>query len=148
MIKNLWKWAFLALVLSACATKTTPLTEVQVIQSAWQALEPNTSSHAQANWETSDLRSVSGSEIGQEFEGEPARGCVIGPIPPPNQLIDPEATYWYVQLQPRVVTPLPGTLIFPTSPPDIPEPFIYRANFLVDPDSGEILARKLFCVIY
>jgi hypothetical protein len=124
------------------------LTEEQARNLAWQALDPNTSSHDPANWELIDLRQVAGGEVAGEFEGRATYGCP-GPTPGPNGPIDAAATYWLVQFQKRPATPPAGaTPLSPTAPPNVPEPFIYQAFFLIDPDSGQVVARRLLCVIY
>jgi hypothetical protein len=115
---------------------------------AWRALEPNTSSHDPANWEVLDLRQVVGREIAKDFEGRPAYGCP-GPTPVANASIAGSKTYWLVQFQKRPATPPAGaTPLSPTAPPNVPEPFIYQAFFLLDPGNGQVVARRLFCVIY
>lgn len=144
----IWQLAFLILIFTACSGNATPLPEAQVLNRVWQALEPNTSSHNQANWEVVESRSVSGREVSDRFEGGPDPGCVPGPTPPPNRQINLNATYWYVQMLPRPATPLPGTPLSPTAPPRIPEATVRQAHFLVDPSTGEIIARRLGCVIY
>jgi hypothetical protein len=115
---------------------------------AWQALDPNTSSHDPANWEVIDLRQVEGREIAGEFADDPAFGCP-GPTPAPNAPIAAAETYWLVQFQKRPATPPAGaTPLSPTAPPNVPEPFIYQAFFLIDPGGDQVVARRLLCVIY
>jgi hypothetical protein len=151
--------ALLALALSACGGQTaTPdsvapldresLDPRQAFDLAWAALEPNTSSHDPANWELAEVRRVSGQEVAAEFGDEqPGYGCP-GPTPQPNRPVKASGAYWYVTLKRRPATPPPDVpTISPTAPPLVPEPFIYQAFFLVDAE-GEIVARKLFCVIY
>jgi hypothetical protein len=116
---------------------------------AWQALDPNTSSHDLANWEVIDLRQVEGREIAGEFADPPANGCPYWPSPAPNAPIAATETYWLVRFHKRPATPPAGaTPVSPTAPPNVPEPFIYQAFFLIDPGSGQVVARRLFCVIY
>ena len=138
----------LVLALAACLGQTAPLSEQQVLDTAWEALEPNTSSHNRANWEVAEVRRVVGREVVEQFEGKPASGCP-GPKPPANGTISPSGAYWYVHIKRRPATPLPreGT-ISPTAPSAVPEPFMYQALFLVDPADGQVVARKLYCVIY
>ena len=138
----------LTLMFCACSGKATPLPEAQLLTRVWQALEPNTSSHKQANWEVVESRSVSGSDVSERFTGGPDPGCVPGPTPPANGPISPNVTYWYVQMRPRPATPLPGPSLSPTAPPNIPEATVRQADFLVNPNTGEIVARRLGCVIY
>lgn len=124
------------------------LDEQQLLDIAWATLEPNTSSHDLANWEGGEVRRVEGGEVADEFDDErPGYGCP-GPTPQANSRVEPDATYWYVQIKRRPATPPPGvTPISPTAPPQVPEPFMYQATFLID-DSGKVVARKLYCVIY
>jgi hypothetical protein len=86
--------------------------------------------------------------VNERFAGEPDPGCVPGPALPSNQQISLDATYWYVQMRPRPATPLPGPRLSPTAPPNIPEATVRQADFLVDPATGEIVARLFNCVIY
>jgi hypothetical protein len=128
-----------------------PLSEQQVIDIVWQALDPNTSSHNQAAWKIVSMRTVTGQEVQDLFEGEPAhRICTPGPTPPENARIALDGSYWYVEMQPRSATPQPqGTKpLSPTAFPNVPEPFVYQAHFLVDVSTGQVVARKLHCVIY
>lgn len=125
------------------------LPEAQVLDLVWEALEPNTSSHARSNWGVVEARVLKGETMAKQFEGEPITGCWFGPSPPENREIRPANDYWYVLMTPSPATPEPfyGTPS-PTAPPLIPEPFLKLAHFLIDPNSGEIIARKLICVIY
>lgn len=164
-----WLAVSLFLVLSACAGATgTPgpvaspgepqvlgidsgqarLDEGHLFDIAWQALEPNTSSHDRANWEGGEVRQVAGRDVADETDGaRPGYGCP-GPAPPANARIEPSGAYWYVQLKRRPATPPPDVpTLSPTAPPLVPEPFIYQAFFLIDP-GGQVVARKLYCVIY
>jgi hypothetical protein len=140
----------LALALTACSPQAAPLIEQQVRDLTWQALEPNTSSHNLANWEFIEVKQVAGHEVADQFAGEPAPGCWQGATPPENATIAYDGSYWYVEMRPRSATPLPGPTeqFSPTAPPNIPEPFLHQAKFLVDASTGKIIARKLFCVIY
>jgi hypothetical protein len=123
--------------------------EQQVLETAWQALEPNTSSHNPANWDVVEVRQVSGQEIAEFFEGEPRSGCWMGPEPPSNGEISASGSYWYIHMQPRPATPDPQkSAPSPTAPPAIPEPFLRQAFLLIDGRDGQVIARKLFCVIY
>jgi hypothetical protein len=114
---------------------------------AWDALAPNTSSGDRANWEVAVVERVKGRDVADEFEGAPSPGCWKGPTPVPNGQVGTGTDYWYVEMQPRPATPLPRATISPTAPPFIPEPFLRRALFLIDLQ-GNVVARKLFCVIY
>jgi len=138
----------LALALVACSGQTDVSDEQGVLDVAWKALEPNTSSHDRGNWEVVEVRRVTGREVAEQFEGRPASACP-GPKPPDNRTIKPSVAYWYVDMKPRLVTPIPeeGTAS-PTAPSRIPEPFTRRVLFLIDPADGHVVARKLHCVIY
>ena len=141
----------LTLALTACSTKTAVLGKQQVVDIVWRALEPNTSSHTQAAWEVVRVQSVTGQDIQDLFKGPPVPGsCVPGPTPPENAPLALDSAYWYVQMRPRQVTPRPQPTeqYSPTAPPDVPEPFVYEARFIVDARTGRIAARKLMCVIY
>ncbi len=148
MVQFCWPLAFLILIFTACSGSVTSLSQAQVENRVWQALEPNTSSHNQANWEVVESRAVSGREVSERFAGKPDPGCVPGPTLPPNRPVSPNAAYWYVHMRPRPATPLPGPRLSPTAPPNIPEATVVQAEFLVDPHTGDIVARKLGCVIY
>lgn len=142
---------FLILIPSACAANPSGSKQAEIQEIAWQALEPNTSSHDQSAWDVVELRTVKGVEIKELFAGEPVPGnCVPGPLPAENRKISASRSYWYVQMKPASVAPEPPPTeqYSPTAPPGIPEPFLRDAHFLVDPGSGEIVARKLYCIIY
>ena len=151
-------WIGLIAALAACspgAPDAPPLSptpdEQQVVDIVWQALEPNTSSHSQAAWELVEAKMVEGQDVPDLFEGEPVPGgCAPGPSPPENAEIALSDSYWYVQMRPRAATPkpLPTEQYSPTAPPRVPEPYLYQAHFLVDARTGQVIARKLFCVIY
>jgi len=143
--------ACLTLVLTACSAKVVPLSEQEVVDIVWHALEPNTSSHNQAAWEIVGVQGVTGREVQDLFEGEPVPGgCAPGPAPPDNATVALDGSYWYVQMRPRSATPRPQPTeqFSPTAPPSVPEPFVHQAHFLVDASTGQIVARKLHCVIY
>lgn len=123
--------------------------ERQIVDAVWSSLEPNTSSRDRANWEAVEVRPVTGREVVEQFEGDPAPGCWKGPTPTPNETIRPSGAYWFVTMKPRPATPVPQErTISPTEPPAVPEPFMHQALFLVDSTTGRVVARKLFCVIY
>ena len=125
------------------------LSESQVLDIVWEALEPNTSSHTRSNWQMEKVQFVPGERVAERFEGKPSLGCWSGPEPAENKDISATKIYWYVLMVPRPATPEPfyGTPT-PTAPPLIPEPFLREAHFLVDPGTNEVIARKLICVIY
>ena len=137
-----------ALLAVGCARPSEPAIDRETAQEiAWHALAPNTSSGDRANWQLIAIKQVQGREVTDEFEGEPSPGCWQGPTPMPNGEIDAGAGYWYVEMRPEPATPLPTVTLSPTAPPLIPEPFVRQALFLIDSE-GNIVARKLFCVIY
>jgi hypothetical protein len=138
----------LTLALAACSVAEPALTEAQVAAIAWQALDGRTSSHNRSNWEVLELRRVTGQEIAATFEGKPDAGCALGPAAPASGTIASQDTYWYIYLAPRPATPQPATPLSSTAPPSIPEPFMYQAHFLINLTTGEVVARKLYCVIY
>jgi hypothetical protein len=150
-----WLILILILTLIACSKQaesfsqeqTESFGQEQAVDAAWEALDPNTSSHDRANWEVAEARQVTGSDVMGDFDDRPAPGC-MGPPPPDNQEIDPDGDYWYVHFERRPATPIPGPELSPTAPPNVPEPFMYQALFLIDPADGGIIARKLYCVIY
>lgn len=127
----------------------TALTEQQVVDLVWDALEPNTTSHDLSNWEAIEVRQAAGRDVAEQFEGATAAGCWQGPTPVVNRIINPSDTYWYVHMMPKPATPFPREgETSPTAPPAVPEPFLWQVFFLVDADSGEIVARKLLCVVF
>lgn len=125
------------------------MNEDQIVDIVWAALEPNTSSHNQSNWEVVEAQLLNGGIEVERFVGDPAPGCWSGPEPPENESIGSNKIYWLVFMVPKPATPKPfyGTPS-PTAPPFVPEPFLKEAYFLIDPETGGIVARKLLCVIY
>ena len=125
------------------------ISQSQVIDIVWDALEPNTSSHNQSNWQVLEVEIVTGEDVIDRFEGESISGCWFGPKPPENKEIYLSNNYWYVLMIPYPATPEPfyGTPS-PTAPPLIPEPFLRYAHFLVEPTEREIVARSLICIVY
>jgi hypothetical protein len=98
--------ASLILALTACSAKVVTLSEQQIVEIVWQALEPNTSSHNQSAWEIVGVQAVTGREVQDLFAGEPVPGrCAPGPTPPDNARIALDGSYWYVQMQRRPATP-------------------------------------------
>jgi hypothetical protein len=125
------------------------ISQVQMIDIVWVALEPSTSSHNRSNWQVLEARLAIGENVAERFAGDPAPGCWSGPKPAENKGINAKENYWFVLLTPKPATPMPfyGTPS-PTAPPLIPEPFLREASFLVDSETSDIVARKLICVIY
>lgn len=125
------------------------ISESQVIEIVWNALEPNTSSHNSSNWQVAKRQLITGESVIDRFEGGPVSGCWFGPKPDENKDIKVKKLHGYVLMIPTPATPASkNTPASPTAPPLIPEPFLREAHFLVDPDNGEIVARKLICVVY
>lgn len=141
----LWVAMTLVLGVAGCGIFSVAPGEPEIRKLAWQSLEPNTHSHNEANWEFIEVKLVIGSEVTDLFEDRHA--ACPGPAFEPNKQINPSASYWYVHMAPIKATPLPGQ-ISPTTPPNIPEPYIVRALFLLDDDNGRVIARALDCVIY
>ena len=125
------------------------ISQSQVIDIVWDAFEPNTSSHSQSNWHVIEVEIVTGEDVIDRFEGESISGCWFGPKPPENKEINLSKHYWYILMIPYPATPEPfyGTASS-TAPPLIPEPFLKYAHFLVDVNSGEVIARRLICIVY
>ncbi len=138
----------LVVVLAACGAgpDTAGLDKDRAGEIAWQALEPNTKSHDRVNWTVVEVRRTSGRSVVDEFEGWTYHGACGGPEPPPNGAIEPEESYWYVEMMPRPATPS-GPSMSATAPPLVPEPYMHRALFLID-EGGQVVARMLGCVVY
>jgi hypothetical protein len=142
----------LALLLSACATPTPPpLGETQAVDLAWQALKPNSSSGDFAAWEVAQAEIVTGNSVLQqfEFETDPLLGC-NGPLLRENEPIGSDVEYWYVHMRPLYATPIPvpSEEYSATAPPNVPEPFIQDAYFLIDLTTKEVTHQSLWCVVY
>ena len=138
----------LTLGLVGCANKKVIPIEQQVRDLAWQALEPNTASHNRAAWGFIEIKQVVGRDISGQFRDEYFYGYLQGPTIVPNSKIDPSGVYWYVHLEPRPATPLPQQRNMSiTEVPLIPEPFIYKAFFLIDVTDGKVVARNLYCLM-
>jgi hypothetical protein len=124
------------------------LSEQQVVDTAWLALEPNTISHDRTAWEIISVQVVIGQKIQNLFE-DAQLYCGFGPEPTSNATISPADSYWYVLMKPRSATPLPQPTDYsPTAPPWIPEPFVDEARFLIDDSTGQIVARNFLCIVY
>lgn len=151
LLRNCTVWLLVLFLFNACTLQPLEIDENLAGELAWQALLPNTSSRERAAWQISLIEQVSGAEIAENFNFDPAAGgCVPGPTVPANGEIVAQSTYWYVQFEPLAATPMPADseAMSPTAPPLIPEPFLYRADFLMEADSGKVIARRLYCVIY
>ncbi|NIS83366.1 MAG: hypothetical protein GTO14_24940 [Anaerolineales bacterium] len=114
---------------------------------AWAVLEPISTSEDRANWLVLRAEEVKGREVEDELADLPSFGCFHEVVP--NPPIERSKTYWYVVFKPEPATPKPvGRTPSPTEPPAIPEPFIGEARFLVDPESGEVVAQAIYCIVY
>ena len=154
MTRYSWIWALicaLGLAPAACVDIALPVSEKKAIEIAWDALEPNTSSHAFESWEVTEARQVTGEEVQdvvKRLGDRPAPGC-SGPKPPANEEVSSTRTYWLIRMHPRPATPVPDKYpLGPTAPPNIPEPFVNLASFLIDAGRGDVVARQLYCLIY
>ncbi len=147
--------AGLLLALAACGPRPTRLGQDQVRDIAWRALEPNTATQSRSNWELRQAQKVSGREVVDQFTIFGARRCP-GPIPPENLAIRASGEYWYIQAVPkkRAVESENGLIGAPNDAalldgitPDAtePEPILQEATFLIDPFSGQVVARKFTC---
>lgn len=145
--------AFIGVVwLAGCAAMgggAPPMGSDRAVGIAWQALDPYSASHQLSNWQVVEARAVSGADIREQFKNDVSTYCT-GPKIEHNQPIADAAQYWYVHLKPRDVTPLPVATenYSPTAPPAIPEPSLRDASFLIDPASGQVVARSVSCVVY
>jgi hypothetical protein len=143
----------LILSLVGCTIPKLPPNEQQVRDLAWQEVNPYTLSHNRDSWEIIEIKKVIGRDIVGQFENEHFSGgyfygCWEGPtIIAPNSGIEPFKSYWYVQMEPRPATPLPQhQTVSSTEIPIIPEPFMFKALFLIDVTNGRVVARNLYCV--
>lgn len=120
------------LVVGLYASGAGELSENQIRDLAWQFLKPHTLSRNLSHCMFFDARSVTGRKMAERFAGEPALGRWQDPSFEENLEIRPYQTYWYVHLKPRDATPLPTPTISPAASPNIPEPYIDQAFFLLD----------------
>ncbi|NPV76441.1 MAG: hypothetical protein HPY59_08690 [Anaerolineae bacterium] len=140
----------LAMLLAGCSPREATGNELSandVEKIAWEALEPNTSSHDRSNWKVVEVQSVQGARVAEEFDSWVFYGYCPGPEPPRNRAVEADQTYWLVRFETLRATPA-VTPLSPTAPPAIPEPFLYQAGFLIHPNTGQVLARYYHCVIY
>ena len=139
----------LVLITTACENQDVQTKKGQAIDTAWKTLKPYTSSGNFSNWEVNKSKLVSGGETGSLFEGDPAPGCWKGPASTNDKPVSASESYWLIQMNPKPATPkAQDRTPSPTEPPFIPEPFVREASFLIDTTTGEVLRRKLYCVIY
>lgn len=133
---------FSLLVLTGCFTHTTRLRQDQVIDITWETLQPSTSSQSRGNWRVKDILRVYGRDVVTEFSALQVSNCP-GPNPPENSAIRSSSEYWFVRVEPlEQVGKKPDS----TTPDTIaPEPLIKQAQFLIDPFSGAVVARRYIC---
>lgn len=148
--------AGLLLALAACAPRPTRLGQDQVRDIAWRALEPNTATQSRSNWELRQAQKVNGREVVDQFTAFGTRKCP-GPIPPENLAIRASGEYWYIQAVPKNRAADSGNepdnaALMNSATPDgatpgatEPEPILQEATFLIDPFSGQVVARKFYC---
>ena len=141
-------FVLLALALAACVNQSKEIGGQQALDIIWEELKPHTSSKDRNEWEIGEVRQVSGRDVVGEFADASHTYCP-GPVPPENQAIQASGEYWFILVRPHPATPIPQERTpSPTEPPLIPEPFVREASFLVDKYEGQIVARKLVCVVY
>jgi hypothetical protein len=140
------------IVLTICllglpACTDTRVTQDAAVDAAWRALDPVTASHNRANFEMGDARLAKGEDVAQRFANERVNSYCWGTRVPANAMIDYNATYWYVHLKHRAMTPIPITRVSPTQPPAIPDWNIPEAFFLIDTRTAQVVARAIMCVV-
>lgn len=136
---------FLVLNVTGCGASS--VTQDAAVTAAWNALDPVTTAHNRANFELSEARLVQGKEVAQNFANERTNAYCWGTRVPANSAIDFNSQYWYVHLKRRVMTPIPVTRVSPTQPPAIPDWNIPEAFFLIDARTGQVIARRILCVV-
>jgi len=133
--------------LVSCTTVSPAVSDQQVRDIAWKALEPHTASHKLENWEYVSISQVTGKAAADIFKNE--QPSCVWPTPVADAPISSSAPYWLVEMKPRPVTVDPKyTPLSVTAPPPIPEPFAYQAFILIDAANGNIVARRILCVVY
>lgn len=142
-IKRLLLFSIVLFSLAACNRHPARLTQSQVIDIAWKALEPNTSSQNRSNWDILQAEKVTGLQVVDQFGDAGYLKCP-GPAMPENLAIRASTEYWYIKAVP--VHLLEGSQKASNAPDGlVPEPILQEATFLIDPFSGQVVARKFFC---
>jgi hypothetical protein len=145
MIKRLTLLICISLALTACLQQPPRLPQEQLLNIVWDALGPHTSTQERTYWEAVQTERVAGRDVVNEFLVVYIGKCP-GPTPPENQAIKPSSQYWFVRVAPsqQIVTLTQNAT---SSAPEsfAPEPLIHEALFLIDPSTGQIVARKLVC---
>lgn len=131
-----------AALLTGCLPQSQRLRQEQIIDITWEDLQPITSSQERENWEVRRAERVYGRTVVGQFSGLVISNCP-GPSMPENRAIRSGSEYWYVWVAPRKPTE-PATAP-PANINVTPEPLFSEALFLIDPMSGEIVARKYQC---
>jgi hypothetical protein len=135
----------LALTVSGCFQQSTRLGQDQILDITWKSLEPSTSSQNRGNWEIVEVSRVLGREVIDEFPGLQISNCP-GPTPPENGAIRFSSEYWYVRVMPRHLLSAARKSPSASAPNAIaPEPLFRDAQFLIDPVSGHVIARRYIC---
>lgn len=135
----------IAALLAGCLPETQRLRQDQIIDITWEDLQPITSSQERENWEVKHAERVYGRTVVSQFSGLSISNCP-GPSMPENGAIRSGSEYWFVRVAPArpgtqaTASPQPATVIAIT-----PEPLFSEALFLIDPISGDIIARKYTC---
>ena len=140
----------LASGLVACDDGKAVPNEQQIRDIAWDALDPYTLSHNRDAWEVIEIKKVFGNDISGQFTDEYYYGCMTTTTLVPETQISLSKLYWYVHMEPRPATSLPPKLKGPEStgnPRIIPELGLFNALFLIDPDDGQVLVRRLGCAV-
>ena len=153
MIKTIYKeyvFIFIILALVGCTSVIYYPNEQQVGNIAWQALDPFTLSHNRNDWEIIEIKKVVGSDIIELFNYKGYYGCQTAAYLVPENGVDPNKVYWFVHMEPQKVTPLPSKLKEPIgtgNPQWGPDQGLFNALFLIDPKNGQVLVRRLDCLV-
>jgi hypothetical protein len=137
-----------ALLLSAaCSGQQTRLRQDQVVQIAWNNLAPSTSSQNRDNWVVVESRRVAGREVVEQFANAQLSLCP-GPPPPENHAIRAVSEYWFIRTRPaHLANPdSQSGVVKDNIEAPVPEPLIKEALFLIEPFTGNVIARKIYCV--
>jgi hypothetical protein len=136
-------------ILAGCATTLIRDNQIDLFDNAWVALDPFTNSHEPTNWTVVDQKQMKGNALPEVFLTERSNYCFGSKTPPPEKALEESNNYWYLVLEPIPATESPQiTKLSPTQPPDIPEPFVRRGLFLIDENTGVLVAFRLVCVVY
>lgn len=136
---------FIASFVAGCLPETQRLRQDQIIDITWEDLQPFTSSQERDNWEVKHAERVYGRTVVDQFSGLGISNCP-GPSMPENRAIRSGSEYWFVRVAPvkqselETASARPPTMMAVT-----PEPLFFEALFLIDPISGEVVARKYTC---